>query len=441
MGSKEPATDPALYIVDCKWWLYRYLENVTLLDTVFSGSAAGDIGYYPAGSGVINVINCIRRQSGGTITEPDSFLSMAQVEEGSTPEVRNYAWLDVLVKDQNGVPVNGAVVTVESLTANTSSATLKVTLPPPPPDLWDLPASRLPQPVLENYSGLTTRANGKIPGPNYGWSADPVPCAALLFSKIFVNGSSAQWTGNYQYRIKATWHGLEASLVVTPDSTWLREDPTVSVNTVQLVLNGVSSLVTDTTPPTLTITAPQNDQTVSGTVAVAATASDNWDIDRLEIFVDNNSRAVISASSCTCAGGSYSCSWNWDTSQESDGTHRIKIIAHDISGYTTEKTVTVVKGQASPTDPETTRRVVVYPNPYIKGRNGGAQKVTLAHLPADATISIYTLAGDLLATIPHRQATDGGSEEWDVSGVASGVYLYAVTSGGPIRRGKICIVK
>jgi len=250
-GAKQPGKEFGIYIRDWAANLYRYVENVTVLDTVFSGDNSGDVAYYPAGSGVVNVINCIRKNANGTIQKPNYFLSRVQLESGRQPELRAYAWLDVLVKDNNGRLIPGAEVTVESL-STTVAATLQVTLPPPPPDLWEEPETPLPQPVLGDFTQLTTLANGKIPGPNYGWSGNPEPCAALLYQRLNVTGALS--TG-FQYKIKASYQGATAEMTVTPDSTWLCEDPTQLVKTVLLVLGGESSLVTNSVQPTATVPA------------------------------------------------------------------------------------------------------------------------------------------------------------------------------------------
>jgi hypothetical protein len=83
---------------------------------------------------------------------------------------------------------------------------------------------------------------------------------------------------------------------------------------------------------------------------------------------------------------------------------------------------------------------IVYPNPYIKGKTPG-KTIFFGNLPAGSVLRLYTIASDLLATLQHVTTSDGGSEEWDVTNVASGVYLYTISSSKGITRGKVCVVK
>ncbi len=81
------------------------------------------------------------------------------------------------------------------------------------------------------------------------------------------------------------------------------------------VSNGGSG---DTTPPVVTITAPNDDSTVSGTITISVSATDENGIDTQSIFIDG----ILVAS-----GSSYS----WDTTLEQDGSHIIRAEATDPS--------------------------------------------------------------------------------------------------------------
>ncbi len=125
--------------------------------------------------------------------------------------------------------------------------------------------------------------------------------------------------------------------------------------------------------------------------------------------------------------------------------------------------------------------VGVYPNPYYAhaawdGPGESTRKIVFNHLPAHASIRIYTLAGDLVKELDHqaetydgrdiswyrtygsqddpRTTTDertrfsGGEHAWDLlsangQAIATGLYLFTVKDSdtGDIQRGKFLIVK
>lgn len=135
--------------------------------------------------------------------------------------------------------------------------------------------------------------------------------------------------------------------------------------------------------------------------------------------------------------------------------------------------VTIVTG-TKPTSDQTID-VGVYPNPYYAHaywENGGAsernRKVIFYNLPATATITIYTIAGDIVAQLDHSstnvggdinwfsaygggqksRVTTGGEHAWDLlskheQAIASGLYLFTVEDKAThaVKRGKFLIVK
>lgn len=80
---------------------------------------------------------------------------------------------------------------------------------------------------------------------------------------------------------------------------------------------------TDTTPPAVTIILPANGATVSGTISVSASASDNVGVDYVQFYVDGILKANDFASP-------YSFSWN--TNIEGDGIHTLAAKAYDAAG-------------------------------------------------------------------------------------------------------------
>ncbi len=100
-----------------------------------------------------------------------------------------------------------------------------------------------------------------------------------------------------------------------------------------MVANGIAWLANgsgggggDTTPPTVSITAPLNGATVSGTVAINATASDNVGVTKVEFNVDG----VLKSTDTTSP-----YSFSWDSTSVSNGTHSLTAKAYDAATNST----------------------------------------------------------------------------------------------------------
>lgn len=118
--------------------------------------------------------------------------------------------------------------------------------------------------------------------------------------------------------------------------------------------------------------------------------------------------------------------------------------------------------------------VGVYPNPYYANAmwDGGTErtrKIYFYNLPARCVITVYTLAGDVVATLDHNAATydgtgiewfrtyggsqtqpqfSGGEHAWDLitkfdQAIASGLYLFSVrnSDNGDVKTGKFLVIK
>lgn len=103
-------------------------------------------------------------------------------------------------------------------------------------------------------------------------------------------------------------------------------------------------------------------------------------------------------------------------------------------------------------------QIRVVPNPYVtasafepplnpgitSGR--GERKMDFTHLPAGATIRIFTSRGDHVMTLRHEGAMNDGTVSWNLKtkenlDIAFGVYFYIVESPVGNKTGKIAIIK
>ncbi|MGA7240081.1 MAG: TIGR03790 family protein, partial [Bryobacteraceae bacterium] len=98
------------------------------------------------------------------------------------------------------------------------------------------------------------------------------------------------------------------------------------------------SVTMDTTPPTVSVTAPASGATVGGTVAVSANATDSAGITGVQFQVDGaNLGGVI-------AGAPYSVSWN--TVGVANGLHTLSATASDTAGNTATSSVSITVNNA-----------------------------------------------------------------------------------------------
>lgn len=97
--------------------------------------------------------------------------------------------------------------------------------------------------------------------------------------------------------------------------------------------------------------------------------------------------------------------------------------------------------------------IKVVPNPYLVRANWDVSKnypnVFFTHLPAECTIRIYTIAGDLVRVLEHKSvySENNGVEKWDLltkydKRPASGMYIYHIDAPGiGTKIGKFAIIK
>jgi chitodextrinase len=90
----------------------------------------------------------------------------------------------------------------------------------------------------------------------------------------------------------------------------------------------------DTTPPTVSITSPANNSTVSGTTVISGTSSDNVAVASVAISIDGGS--YVSAQ------GTTAWSYSLNTASLSNASHTIAAKAADAAGNTTVASITVV---------------------------------------------------------------------------------------------------
>jgi hypothetical protein len=99
----------------------------------------------------------------------------------------------------------------------------------------------------------------------------------------------------------------------------------------------------DAVPPSVSITSPSNGASVSGTINLTASASDDAGVAGVQF--KRNTNTLIGSED---TGSPYSVSW--DTTGVSDGSHTIIAVARDAAGnYATSSSITITVDNTAPT--------------------------------------------------------------------------------------------
>lgn len=170
-------------------------------------------------------------------------------------------------------------------------------------------------------------------------ATDNVAVASVQFKVDGGNAGPALTTTPYTYSLN-TSSLSNASHSITAVATDTSGNSATSAAIAVTVNNGTK----DTTPPTVTMTAPTNGANVSGTVNVTANATDNVSVASVQFQLDGaNLGNAVTASP-------YALSWN--TATASNGSHSLQAVAKDGAGNSaTSASVTVTVSNAPDTTP------------------------------------------------------------------------------------------
>ena len=212
-------------------------------------------------------------------------------------------------------------------------------------------------------SGVTTTIRGLTPGHTYYFAVTayddsgtesvysnvitldaPLPSTAITFpaSNQSVSGAltiQADSLNNpsvtaLQFFVNGTLQGFDTSAPyeqtwdtsgLAPGSYTLMAKAVDSTGNVT-ESSGVSVQVTatDSTAPSVSLTAPQNSTVVSGATTISATATDDVGVSRVEFFLNGE---------LLYAGNSAPFTFGWNTSSVANGVHTLIAKAYDAAGH------------------------------------------------------------------------------------------------------------
>ena len=172
-------------------------------------------------------------------------------------------------------------------------------------------------------------------------------------------------------------------------------DPTYALFD-DVAITGATPPPPDTTPPAVSLTAPANGATVSGTVALSASASDNVGVARVEFYVDGS---LLS----TATSAPYTASWVTST----NGSHTLLAKAYDAAGNLgTSSAIAVTVNNAvatghlgvSPASLSFTAQAPGAPAPrQLTVQNSGTASLSWTASSDDANLTLGASSGTLAA--------------------------------------------
>ena len=289
------------------------------------------------------------------------------------------------------------------------------------------------------YSGTMEILGVRGPAPATTTPSDTTPPTVTLTSPAngaTVAGSvaiaaSASDAGSGVSRVEFRVDGmLLATDSASPYSTtWSASSASAGAHTIQATAvdgagNSASASIQaniaappDTTSPSVALTSPAAGGTVTGSVVLAATASDAGSgVSRVEFRVDG----TLVASD---ASSPYSATWN--SSSAGVGAHTVQVTAFDVAGNSASTSVSV-NVPAPPPPADTTPPSVSITSPTSGATVTGA--TALAATASDAGSGVARIEFRVDGVLVGSDANSPYSSSWDASSVASGAHTIRATA-------------
>jgi hypothetical protein len=264
-------------------------------------------------------------------------------------------------------------------------------------------------------TGDPTRATLTFNGTAVRWIGFQGPQTGI--ARVFLDGSlvatvdtyaSAELVGAVLYTVSGL---ASTSHTLAIESTGTRNPASSDIFVVVDAFDvTTTSGGSDTTPPSVTVTAPSAGASVSGTITVAANAADAGGVAAVQFKLDG---ANLGAEDTTAP-----FSINWDTTTIADGSHTLTAVARDASGNSaTSSAVAVSVGNSAPppgsvrTRFENTDPAIVFtpgsaagppPNWWHGSRSRGWSAETASFNRSDGALAAFTFTGTSVTWIGFR---------------------------------------
>jgi len=142
-----------------------------------------------------------------------------------------------------------------------------------------------------------------------------------------------------------------------------------STSTIQVNVNNV--IIGDIVPPTVNFVTPSNQASITGTVLVSISASDNIGVSSVSISIDN---IVVSTST----------SYSWNTSNSASGSHILKAIAKDAAGNQGTSSISVTVNTTVVDPPSTSGVRLIMPAVSDQGSEGSCVAFAIGYAARSA---------------------------------------------------------
>ena len=168
------------------------------------------------------------------------------------------------------------------------------------------------------------------------------------------------------------------------------------------------SIYKDTTIPTVSLTAPANNATVSGTVAITANAADNIGVSKVEYYRNGTLLA---------AGNVAPYSYNWNTTSVANGAYTLTAKAFDASNnVATSSNVTVTVNNVTA---DTTAPATSITSPAAGATVSGAVNIAAS---ASDNVGVSKVEFYVNGALKGTDTTSPYSYSWSTTSVANGAY-------------------
>jgi hypothetical protein len=185
-----------------------------------------------------------------------------------------------------------------------------------------------------------------IPSPNYAervsqfgmsvlsdgtiWLAyQPIDSTTYTWNKVYASKyQNGVWSVPVLAGLDYNDYNSNDGLNNDPSIVYRIDQPQVAFRTPDqeihtLDLSNLGAAPTDTAAPTTSITSPANGATVSGSVTISASASDNVGVTKVDLLVDGSVAGTMTSSPYVLL---------WDTTRSPNGTHTLQTKAYDAAG-------------------------------------------------------------------------------------------------------------
>ena len=279
---------------------------------------------------------------------------------------------------------------------------------------------------------LNVTATASVTTAQVNWQTSAAANSSVEYGTSTSYGSSTTVDGMMVISHQENLTGLKTGLVYH-----YRVHSVDVSNNAAVSTDATFTTAADTTAPTVSITSPLANATLSGTVALTATATDNVAVASVQFKVDSASTGPA----ITATPFNYSL----NTTALSDGNHVLTAVATDTSGNAATSASVLVKVNNTTPGPGITSLSpttgLVGAAVTVTGTNFGSSQgtSTVKFNGTTATVTSWS-ATSIVTSVPSGATT--GNVVVTVGGVASNGVSFTVTSGsgssmGPLKQSTV----